>query len=115
MFSPAPDALRSFLVDDGGVTGNQTAAEGGFSAAISGNSVVLTKNSGAWAAATTVAYAAELEYRLHDGTDTEEIAIMAGALYETWTPDIRGYGLPVLGSKTDGNWTPNFTATVADS
>lgn len=114
LYSPAPTALRSFLVDDGGVTGWQSAADAGFSAVISGNTVVLTKTSGAWSAGTTVAYAASLEQRA-DNDEAAEIAIMAGALYETWAPDIQGKGLPVLGSMTNGSWTPNFTTMVTES
>lgn len=113
LYSPNPTALRSFLVNDGGGGTYDDAATAGFSAEISGNTVVLTKDSGAWSAGTEVRYAPSLENR-DDNDGVAEVEIIAGALYESWSQDILGKGLPLLGTVTAGNWTPSFTTTVVD-
>jgi len=110
LYSPAPAALRSFEVDAGG-TGSWTAT--GFTAALAGNSAVLTKTSGSWPAGTRVRYLSNGEGRA-DGDGAAEDAILAGALYETWAADtLTGHGLPVLGSLSGGRWVPDWQATCA--
>jgi hypothetical protein len=107
--SPTPGALRSFQVDEGS-TGTWSSA--GFTAAISGNSVVLTRSTGTWAANTKVRYLQGLEDRASGDSATEDL-IINSALYETWAADVIGRGLPVLGSNTGSAWEPNWEATAA--
>ncbi|MGE9290864.1 MAG: hypothetical protein ACQKBT_07730, partial [Puniceicoccales bacterium] len=108
--SPAPQAIRSFGVDDGGISGYVTA---GFSAEIAGNTVVLTKDSGSWQPATKVVYYSDLEDRAANNSQAES-DILAGALYETWSIDSLGLGMPVLGSRSSEEWIPSFSAVVHD-
>lgn len=94
----ADAAVTGFEVsDDSGSTWSRS----GFSAEISGNTVVLTKTSGTWTGggATQVRYDAggPLAY----GTSTNQADLLAGQLYETIsTPDYAGLGMPVAGSNT---------------
>lgn len=101
--SPAPTALRSWKVN-----GSYT----GFTAAISGGAVVLTKSSGSWAAGDVVEFQANGQGRAA-GNATEEAAIIAGFCYETWSKDILGLGIPVTGQIVDGKWQPAYSVTVA--
>ncbi len=95
--SPAPNALRGWAVStDGGAS----YAETGFAAAVAGNTVRLTKASGVWpAAGTRVRLLVNGASRTATGSagGAQEDAIVAGALYETWAPDVLGLGMPVPG------------------
>ncbi|SHE79929.1 hypothetical protein SAMN05444339_10296 [Loktanella atrilutea] len=106
--SPAPTALRNWQVDDGG---SGTFVSTGFTAAISGNTVILTKTSGSWAAGTKVKYLANGEPRA-DSDGAAEDAIVAGMLYETWGPSTLEVGLPVMGSLSGGKWVSFYEATA---
>lgn len=108
--SPAPQAIRSFGVDDGGINGYVTT---GFSAEIVGDSVVLTKDSGSWQPSTQVVYYSDLEDRAANDAQAEA-DILAGALYESWPTDSLGLGMPVLGTHSNGQWIPSFSAIVHD-
>lgn len=103
LYSPAPTNLRNFLVADA----NAVDPAKGFSARIAGNTVVLTKNSGTWTPGTRVRYLANGENNLSDDHELER-ALMDGMVYETWSPDILGKGLPVTGMLADGAWVPEF-------
>ena len=84
-------AVQGFEVQNGG-TGAWSRS--GFSAVISGGSVVLTKTSGAWLANTNVRYNANgpLDY----GTSLTTSFIYNGALYESGIEE-SGLGLPLAG------------------
>jgi hypothetical protein len=112
LYSPLPSALRSFEVSENGGT---TWVTTGFTAAISGNTVVLTRSTGTWAAGTLVRYSSNLISRTTPTSDsTLEDNIVNSALYETWAGDVvLGRGLPVLGSMVSGKWVPNWQATAA--
>lgn len=112
LFSRAPTALRSFAVNEAGTESGSVTT--GFTAAISGSTVTLTKTSGTWAAGTWVGYRSDLEDRAN-GDVAAELAIMEGALYETWADDVvTGWGLPVLGGLDGGgNWVPDWDVVVA--
>jgi hypothetical protein len=116
LYCPTPTAVRSFEVQDGGV-GNwlpdsvASPGTGTFTAAVVGNTVVLTKNSGTWAVGTKVRYLSGLQDR-RGGDGASEDAIVAAALYETWALDVLGKGLPLLGSLVSGNWYPDWSVTV---
>lgn len=111
--SPAPTALRSFTVRDGASGDYETGSAAGFTAAISGNTVVLTKDSGTWTAGSAVSYLSNLEDR-DDDDAAEETAIIDGALYESWSDSRLGLGLPVMGSQSGGNWVPDWFEPVSD-
>lgn len=100
--SPAPGAIRNFTV--GGVST-------GFTGAIVGNAVVLTKDSGTWNAGVQVRHVNGGENRA-DGDVAAEAAIIDGMLYETWAPDAVGVGLPVSGRMDGGIWVPTFAVTL---
>lgn len=107
LFSPAPSAIRSFAVNEGG---GWTLT--GFTAAIVGNTVVLTKSSGTFASGTQVQYLSNLADRLN-GATAEEDAIINGSLYETWAGDtLQNKGLPVLGSLSSGRWVPTWQVSL---
>ncbi len=112
LYSPTPTALRSFQVStDAGTT--WLSAPGNFSAAISGNTVVLTKTSGIWSAGVRVRFQSGGEARA-DGDGTTEDIIIAGMLYETWSKDVvMGRGLPVVGSLSGGKWVPDWDVVAA--
>ena len=104
--SPAGAALSSFEVNEGGGwTGT------GFTAALSGNTVTLTRDTGIWAAGTRVRYLPGGAQRA-GGDAVTEAAIIAGMLYETWPGDTLGTGLPVMGSRQAGQWLPEFEVEV---
>jgi hypothetical protein len=103
LYSPAPMNLRNFIVADA----NAVNPLEGFSAQLVGNTVVLTKNSGTWTPGTRVRYLANGENNLSDDHDLER-ALIDGMVYETWSPDILGKGLPVTGMHADGAWVPEF-------
>ncbi|PYE82229.1 hypothetical protein [Pseudoroseicyclus aestuarii] len=103
----APGPLRNWEVSEG--TGWSST---GFTAAISGNAVALTKDEGAWPPGVRVRYLANGEQR-RDPTDaSQEAAVIAGMLYESWDGDVLGLGMPVMGQVQDGQWMPEFTATA---
>lgn len=110
LYSPSPTALRSFEVQDGGVGGWGST---GFSAVVSGDTVVLTKTTGAWLTGTKVRYLSGLENRAADDGATEDL-IIAGTLYETWDKDTLGRGLPLIGSRSGADWYPDWTVTVSN-
>lgn len=112
LYSPLPSALKTFEVSENGGT---TWASTGFTAATSGNTVVLTRSTGTWPAGTLVRYSSNLISRTTPTSDsTLEDNIVNSALYETWAGDVvLGRGLPVLGSLASGKWTPNWQATAA--
>ncbi|MGF1454511.1 MAG: hypothetical protein ACFB6R_03945 [Alphaproteobacteria bacterium] len=90
----APTAVTGFEVDDGG-TG--TASRSGFTAAISGSQVVLTKTSGAWSAGSTL-------YHMRKGPQSyglsvDQTPLINGALRLTGQPSTTGIGIPVSGSE----------------
>lgn len=104
LYSPLPSALRSFRVNGSGT---------GFTAAASGNTVLLTKSSGVWAAGDVVSYESDLASN-SSGDATTEAAIVQSALYETFAGDVVcGLGLPVLGSMAANGWEPNWSFIVA--
>lgn len=104
--SPAPNALRNFEVDEGAGFTNA-----GFTAAIGGNAVVLTKSSGVWASGTVVRYLENGETRT-DNDAAAEAAIVAGMLYEARADDVLGLGLPVVGTLVDGRWVPDWQVST---
>jgi hypothetical protein len=107
LFSPTQSAVSSFAVNDGGGWSHT-----GFTAAISGNTVVLTKSTGTWSAGTQVQYTSNMADRLDNDGVTED-TIVNGALYETWAGDtLQNKGLPVLGSLSGGKWIPTWQVTV---
>lgn len=105
LFSRSPSALRSFTVNG---------STSGFTAAVAGNTVTLTKTTGVWSAGDVVAYSSNLQDRA-GGDSAAEAAIMETALYETWADDVvTGWGLPVLGGLDgSGNWVPDWSAVAA--
>ena len=113
LVSPAATAIRGFEVRDGGLG---TWVASGFSAVISGNTVLLIKTTGAWATNTQVRYLSNLPLRVGGDGVTEDL-IMAGTLYETWDKDVirpTGVGgMPILGALVAGKWTPSWSVTVA--
>jgi hypothetical protein len=110
LYSPAPAALRSFEVDAGG-TGTWSGS--GFTAAIAGDTVVLTKASGSWPAGTRVRHLSGGANRAN-GDGAAEDAIIAGMLYETWAGDVvLSRGLPVIGSLSGGKWVPDWEVVCA--
>lgn len=84
-------SVQGFEVQNGGV-GAWTRS--GFTTSISGGNVVLTKTTGAWAAATNIRYNANgpLDY----GTATAALFLFNGALYESGIEEA-GLGLPLAG------------------
>jgi len=100
--SPTPAALTNWQVN-----GSST----GFTAALSGSNVVLTKASGNWSAGDTVIYNENGELRA-TGDGVAEDRIVDGVLYESWADDELSLGLPVVGSLSGGKWTPVFSAVV---
>ena len=106
--SPAPAALSSFEVGDG--PGGAYSGSG-FTAAITGNTITLTKDTGTWAAGSRVQYLPGGAQRA-GGDAVTEAAIIAGMLYETWPGDTLGTGLPVSGSRVAGQWVPGFEAVL---
>lgn len=104
LYSPLPNGLRSFEVDQG--SGWQST---GFTAHIDHNTILLTRDSGNWPAGTKVRYNSNLETRV-DGDFAAEAAIIGSALYETWAPDVLGLGLPLLGL-AGAEWSPDFQTT----
>lgn len=111
LYSPTPNALRYFDVStDGGATFSFT----GFSAAILGNTVVLTKASGTWAAGTVVAHDLNGPPR-DNGDGPAEDAIVNGMLYETWAGDViqsPPRGLPFAGTLSGGKWVAGWQVTL---
>lgn len=100
--SPTPAALSNWQVNGAGT---------GFTAALSGSNVVLTKASGNWSAGDVVTYLHNGETRAaNDGT--AEDRIVDGVLYEAISNDTLNLGLPVVGSLSGGKWTPAFSVTV---
>lgn len=89
----APNAITGFEVDDGGA-GNWTRS--GFSAAISGADIVLTRDGGAWQAGTRLRFmpGGPLSYGT---TGPSETALLDGVPHETYALDAMGWGLPVDG------------------
>ena len=107
LYSPTPAALVGFEVSENGGT-TWTAA--GFTAAISGTNVVLTKSAGNWAANTQLRYGSNMPTRAKNAAG--EDAIVNAALYEAWAGDVvLGKGLPVSGSLVSGKWHPDWSAT----
>jgi hypothetical protein len=108
--SPSPNDLRSFEVNEGvGWTAS------GFTAAINGNAVELTRDTGVWPEGTEVRYLGNLQSRA-EGDAAAETAIIGSALYETWPKDVLGFGLPLIGSITSGgDWSTLFAATAQDA
>lgn len=98
-----PGTIRSLSI--GGSTS-------GFTASVVGNTIVATKSSGAWGANVSVSYLQNGETRARNLALSVEQAIIDGFLYETWSPDIIGRGLPVLGSLSGGQWVPTWSTTI---
>ena len=111
LYSPTPTELRSFEVLDGG-TGAWLSTT--FTAAIVGNTVVLTKTvpGTPWLTGTQVRYLSGLQNRNDNDGATEDLIINA-ALYETWNKEVIGRGMPVLGSLSGGKWFPDWSVTVS--
>lgn len=106
LYSPAPAALRNFQVNEGGGF-----VSSGFTAALSGNTIVLTRASGTWAAGTVVKYLINGEDRA-DNDAAQELAIINGMIYESHTSDILGLGLPVAGSLQNAKWVSEWSAVA---
>ena len=84
LYSPAPTALTGWMVNS---------SNAGFTAAISGQNVKLTKSSGNWAGTEVIKYEHDAPRDL--GTSADEATTVAGCLYETTPYDAAGLGLPV--------------------
>lgn len=95
LYSPAPTALTGWMVN-GSIAG--------FTAALVGNAVTLTKSSGNWTGAETVTYEGDaprdtgyvnrgVNAAADDALQDPQIA---GVLYETYAGDILGLGKPVV-------------------
>jgi hypothetical protein len=105
LYSPTPAALSSWEVreaDSGGFT------DTGFTAQIVGDTVELVRDSGTWRDVTWVKYMGANGTPRDSGDAAAETAIVNGLLFETWTPDILGKGIPVCGAQVGGEWTPDF-------
>lgn len=76
------------------VTGFEVAgSRSGFTAAVSGDAVVLTKVSGTWAGGEAITYLHG--YPVFYGTSVDQATLLDGLLYETYSNDYAGLGLPV--------------------
>jgi hypothetical protein len=83
-------------------------ASGRFTAALVGNRVVLTRSSGNWPAGTVVWRMSAGEQR-NASTVSEEDAILAGGIYESWAPDPLGFGKLLCGTmESSGKWELEF-------
>lgn len=95
----APNAITGFEVNDGGapITGlrEDVWTRSGFTAAISGSDIILTKDSGAWSEGTTVSFmfGGPLCY----GSSVSETTLLDGVPHESYALDGRGWGLPLDG------------------
>jgi hypothetical protein len=108
VYCAAPEDLRGFEVyRDGDLAFHQE----GFTAALEGQTVVLTSTNGDWPARTMVRALGNGPKRA-DGDAAAESAIIGSMLYETWSDDILGRGLPIGGSIASGQWEPDWVATL---
>lgn len=87
MYSPAPTALTGWMVNDSIV---------GFTAALVGNTVTITKTSGNWTGSETIKYEHDAPRDVGTADPVADDAQIAGALYETYAGDKLGLGLPVV-------------------
>lgn len=110
LYSPAPTALTAWQVSE---NSGSTFSATGFSAAISGNTAVFTIDSGTWATAASL----QIKKSANMGptvtvVTVEEDALMAGELYETWSDDVLGLGMPIHGVISGGDWIMPSSATI---
>ena len=117
IYSPAPNALRSWYVREPGDTGYATPAARGATAilntAVSPPRVEITRASGAWPAGTVIYRMDDSELRPNDDGAAED-AIHAGGIYESWDKDPLGFGFPVIGTTgLDGLWQNILEVTLS--
>ncbi|OWJ84087.1 hypothetical protein CDV52_09385 [Haematobacter missouriensis] len=120
IYSPAPDALRGWLVKEPRDENWIASGTNRFTARLQGNVVELTRSEGVWPNNTEVYRRAPSENRAK-GDGAAEDALHAGAIYETYDLDAMnglvdghagGTGLPVLGEMVQGRWRLAFKATL---
>lgn len=107
--SPAPAAIMAFRI-----TEPAGSAAYGYTGVLVGDIVTLTKDSGAWAEGTTVSNWAGPDAPSAGTAQAGETALVKGQVYETWTPDILGLGLTVMGAMGEDGWTPNYSRVVEE-
>jgi hypothetical protein len=117
--SRAPTALTQFLVSE---NSGSTYARTGFSTAIVGNTVELTKTSGTWAAVSSLRMRFQSNplpiggWASGNGPNTSEfaaeLALCNGVLYETWDGDALGLGIEVAGAISGGKWVATQDITL---
>ncbi len=111
LYSPTPTNLSGWQVStDGGSNWSYD----GFSAAIIGNKVRITPETGIWPSGVQVAKVGD-PYGFTDVAT--ELTIADGELYEVWGDDVLGLGLPVHGLIIGGDWTmpPRAAVTATDT
>lgn len=110
LYSPAPTALSGFEISE---NSGSSWSGSGFTTGITGDYITLTKDSGTWATAGSVQIR-KLSNLADDVSivEAQEQALVDGELYETWSDDALGLGLPVHGVLDGGDWTFPPEATV---
>ena len=118
LFSPRPNDIRGFGVKNAGsgaVYVNGWDYTGHTAAIVQPDKVVLTKTTGSWPANAALWYNpnGEPDEAIEDTAEASD-ARTSGTLYETWAPDVLGFGLPVMGSISPdtGLWGPNYLPTL---
>ncbi len=107
LFSPTPNDLRGWQVS---IDGGSSWTYDGFSAEIAGNKVRITPDTGIWPSGIMVGKVGD-PYGFTD--IATELSIADGELYENWSDDVLGLGLPIHGLITGGDWTMPARAVVA--
>lgn len=112
IYSPAPNALRSWMVMEPGDSTWQGATSGRFTATLENGKVILRRTSGEWASGTQVWFVSGGEASVLM-TEEEETAINDGFVYERWSRDPFAVGMPVIGSRdAQGRWGVTFQTRV---
>ena len=84
LYCAAPSAVTGFEV---------AGSRSGFTAVVSGNTVILTIASGTWTVGTAITHL--YGYPDFYGTSVTQATLLDGFLYETYAADVVGLGLPV--------------------
>jgi hypothetical protein len=108
VYCATPASLEGFEVYQ---EGDLAFHQDGFTAALEGETVVLTSTNGEWTAGIMVRALGNGPKR-SDGDAAAESAIIDSMLYETWADDVLGRGLPIGGTTASGQWEPDWTVTL---
>lgn len=112
IYSPAPNALRSWYVQEPGDSAYASTLSKGATAVLNGTTVEIKRASGTWDFGTKIMRMDDSEKRAQ-GDGTAEDAIHAGGIYESWAQDPLGFGFPVVGRRdASGKWWQLFEATL---